>query len=99
MTTNHTPGPWAVDNLTVRWGSYFVADCVVADCDIGRQGECQANARLIAAAPDLLAALRLLVIACTQDVAPDGYVTLEAPDRNSMRDAIFAIQKATGGAA
>jgi hypothetical protein len=94
MTTNHTPGPWAVDNLTVRWGSYLVADC-----DIDRQGECQANARLIAAAPDLLDALRLLVIACTQDVAPDGYVTLEAPDRTSMRDAIFAIQKATGGAA
>lgn len=53
MTTNHTPGPWAVDNLTVRWGGYFVADCD-GKGDIARQGECQANARLIAAAPDLL---------------------------------------------
>lgn len=68
MTTNHTPGPWETAGLRVMWGSYFVADCD-GKGDIGRQDESRANARLIAAAPDLLAALRLAlphVLACAE---------------------------------
>ena len=57
----HTPGPWAAryhestDSYTIHvagrsWESYAVAE--VSDCV-----QDEANARLIAAAPDLLAAL------------------------------------------
>jgi hypothetical protein len=61
MNTKHTPGPWRV---TVKSG---LPDAVVApDPDLGSVGICkivvlndhEANARLIAAVPDLLAALQ-----------------------------------------
>lgn len=52
----HTPGPWSMRDETERvfaedgWG-------LVADCGQSvRAGEIEANARLIAAAPELLAA-------------------------------------------
>lgn len=71
MTTTHTPGPWEAADLRVMWGSYFVADCN-GKGDIGRQDESRANARLIAAAPDLLAALQLIVNGCTRVVDQDS---------------------------
>lgn len=69
--TKHTAGPWKVDGGELiaadpddggAWviGQVYGADdypCPEADID----EECKANARLIAAAPDLLAALRALV--------------------------------------
>ena len=55
----HTPGPWGADGLFISSrvdtsGPYrtIVADCL---CDDDHEGA--ANARLIAAAPELLAAL------------------------------------------
>jgi len=55
----HTPGPWRVNAHDICAGSDAVAGVY------GTTGyapeEAQANARLIAAAPDLLAALRLYV--------------------------------------
>jgi hypothetical protein len=60
----HTPGPWFVDP-TGDIGFWFVGDRDggIADCDPGDRDiyECEANARLIAAAPDLLEALRVTV--------------------------------------
>jgi hypothetical protein len=55
--TNHTSGPW------IERGAYVVGgnpQLLIADCSCGRFGreEDDANARLIAAAPDLLAALK-----------------------------------------
>lgn len=56
----HTPGPWVVD---VWCGEFHVetreGDTIVELLDQSEQGE--ANARLIAAAPDLLAAARAAV--------------------------------------
>lgn len=55
--TTHTPGPWRIGNagkaIFPPQGIAMIADC--AGCDNAR-----ANARLIAAAPDLLAALKVL---------------------------------------
>lgn len=58
-TQNHTPGPWSVDlsnrnSVTVRDNNYPVAEMWLSD------GRHHANARLIAAAPELLEALQLL---------------------------------------
>lgn len=57
----HTPGPWKCggDEMTVYTDHNFdfkplVASTAVPDLNLA---ECKANARLIAAAPDLLAAL------------------------------------------
>jgi hypothetical protein len=55
MSTQHTPGPWFTE-ATSTIGHHFVIDSDgFTICDPSPMGE--ANARLIAAAPDLLAAL------------------------------------------
>lgn len=77
MTTKHTPGPWSLSGANTVHG----ADCIVAfvgtaDEEVRRlSGERQsADARLIAAAPDLLAALNAalayLVMAGTDHAEP-----------------------------
>lgn len=94
----HTPGPWHIaythddgtqiaidDDFGMEGGrNYDLATVTHGDPE-----ELRANARLIAAAPDLLAALRDLV-ACT----PETY-----DNRHELRAAIDAIAQATGGAA
>jgi hypothetical protein len=88
--TKHTPGPWMVD----RPGTLFhirtmdeingtVATC--DPCDFATQ-EQLANARLIAAAPELLEALRELVESVA--ISDPGVYDLDA--------ARAAIAKATG---
>ena len=71
MTTKHTPGPWFADKLEDRnaynifMPGYSSAGASVHFCAnaTGCMGgeEVQANARLIAAAPELLEALRAIV--------------------------------------
>jgi hypothetical protein len=64
MTTNHTPGPWQVnsnDPLHVCDADGESRGCSpIAFVQVGNDGRwtARANARLIAAAPDLLAALQ-----------------------------------------
>lgn len=72
MEAKHTPGPWFVD-LDIRPGMEWNNHIVARDGDLricfmahggeyeDKQAEAEANARLIAAAPELLAALELLV--------------------------------------
>lgn len=93
----HTSGPWSfcfeggsryeVDSPTQPFGRRYVATV---------QGE--ANAALIAAAPDLLAALTRLL-----DIAEDQTGVRADTDEGEMaaaqRDARTAIAKARGGAA
>jgi hypothetical protein len=49
----HTPGPWVADGVCING-----PDGMIGECGFGLRGdpEMQANARLMAAAPDLLAA-------------------------------------------
>ena len=50
MMGNHTPGPWiARMNCDVMAGERLVADCMT-----GRLKDDRANARLVAAAPEML---------------------------------------------
>jgi len=58
MTENkHTPGPWTKDRNIIEDAN----GNEIARVSYERSGYVQANARLIAAAPDLLEALRYLV--------------------------------------
>ena len=93
--SKHTPGPWSchhdeVDDfssveITPKTGpSRWV-------CDLNQPNHV-ANARLIAAAPELLSALRELLTLGQQESIEDG--ELEA----AQRAAVAAIRKATGGA-
>ncbi len=68
----HTPGPWKItgdhahpSNLRV-WSEVNRHIALVYACDISRDLVCEANARLMAAAPDLLAALERVEKTFTQ---------------------------------
>lgn len=100
MDAKHTPGPWTIaegSNAAVVWGPLkHAADYQICRCD--QQGTTDdethnVNARLIAAAPDLLAALTL---------ALTRLETLEAThyhgDTETTKACRAAIAKATGPA-
>jgi hypothetical protein len=93
MTARHTPGPWraARQNPSPTTGEWMIAGgkpgylAEVRDCGSGDVG---ANARLIAAAPDLLEALQWAI-----DQLPDD---LDLDHREAMATARAAIARATG---
>lgn len=87
----HTPGPWddaskydIVDSVRIFAGTHYIA--TVGNSDDTR-AQTQSNARLIAASPDLLAALKALALAAVKDLGDD------APE---IRAAIAAIANAEG---
>lgn len=78
----HTPGPWASKKIFT--GSYHIQAGEQVVAHAGYEDRAEANARLIAAAPDLLAALQGLL---------DGFSDYVGPNINAAR---AAIAKATG---
>ena len=75
----HTAGPWTLESLTTKAGraKYGLCGSNHRICDISVYDDRdEANARLIAAAPDLLAALRELVNRC------DGAEGVRADESN-----------------
>ena len=97
----HTPGPWVVDPA-VRQGFTVYAPkegfIVGTQDEEGRFGaiESKANARLIAAAPDLLEALQDV---CARLLYRGVSTNAGHPDRTALEVARAAIAKATGGEA
>jgi hypothetical protein len=86
---SYTKGPWEVSKATgfSIWASQSrqIATCAVKVC---RQDEkdCRDNARLIAAAPELLEALQKLVNECK------GIISLEGPEiRGLISNTNFAV--------
>ena len=111
--SKHTPGPWFAQDTRLVGGQVAVVGpnhdrkageqgvMVVAHVN-GRSGEQGANARLIAAAPDLLAALQLVLVA--DSISPgDCYNPDGSPNKlwgsidEAKAAARAAIAKATGG--
>lgn len=86
MSAQHTPGPWICS------GAAF-GDADGIDYTIHADGMdiSKANARLITAAPDLLAALETLLAASEKHIFSDECLA----ERNAAR---AAIAKAKGGA-
>jgi hypothetical protein len=121
MKTQHTPGPWTfsesgsyvdarfyvsqADNAPYTPEYSDVATLVSKTCAGERFLIQQANARLIAAAPELLGALRL-VMGCAGDIndVPNGMLEMALDDgdeetrnqANAFLVARAAITKATG---
>ena len=101
MTTTHTPGPWTLgdeDNPLVfspAAGAYVAQVLAYTYGDIGTlRAGVDADARLIAAAPDLLAALRL----CHRFIN-GGHGLYPGLHHEAYVAARDAIARATGGAA
>ena len=65
--TKHTPGPWGSDENNNVWANLNGEDYLIADCNpntiCSKPGALRRsqNARVIAAAPDLLEALKAIV--------------------------------------
>lgn len=106
MSAKHTPGPWQAVRNSVYWeiriaheGKFDrqLGDLCATGCEPGHDsGEEEANARLCAAAPDLLDALeelRSAVVDLDQD--EESSVT---HCENLLRKARLAIAKARGEA-
>ena len=103
MTTQHTPGPWHVgqgngegsifaDSGRVRWESGGTTLYPIATMTRGwATDEDDANARLISAAPALLAALRAMLATVHDEERDDATVAAVAAAR-------AAIATATGEA-
>lgn len=102
MSAANTPGPWVAETslgYTRSAGIFAGKNLVATACagipsghlpaDITEQ-EALANARLIAAAPELLDALMLAVRQNEHDMVMTG---------EELRQCLAAISKATGGAA
>ena len=97
----HTPGPWRYcrENGSPTTGQHMIAGATpgylaqVRDCG---SGDVQANARLIAAAPDLLEIARAIVAVCDSGKHADMACMEGSPLVDAARD---AIAKAEGGAA
>ena len=89
MSAQHTPGPWVVDrdasgngiSTTIESNRFWITGVIKFP---GPGFSDEANARLIAAAPELLEALCLLLD------------RIESPDGLPMKKARAAIAKATG---
>jgi hypothetical protein len=90
----HTKGPWTIrrdlDGLTILGGPNNEAIWCIAGYLPGGTGEMEANARLIAAAPELLAAVWSLV---------EHFERVDGDERHKAVIAIgtSAIAKATAG--
>lgn len=100
MQTKHTPGPWHIGVRTYHAGRDVYGPkgepVAVADDAITTTPEAEANARLIAAAPELLAALDKLLSATVDRALAEGY-EMDGVECAARGFALAAIAKATGG--
>ncbi len=93
--TTHTTGPWQAD----KWATGFTVSAPNSHYSICHLEDCnndEANARLIAAAPDLLEAVKVLLL------VPAGIGRALKPDEircvtDAVKQAQAAISKATNG--
>lgn len=91
----HTPGPWEAVSWTVFPESYGDSICTMGLYAKRADSEHEANARLIAAAPELLSVLEAFLRAPSAGSRGPGSVTLEVQSFN-LDAARAAIAKATG---
>jgi len=88
MSAKHTPGPWSIYSITFK--GYHQIACAQGGrvCQVVPfKDEYKANARLIAAAPDLLEALKSMC---------EGFSALKDSDFPALAKARAAIAKAEG---
>ena len=90
MTTQHTPGPWHwADDKGYKWGRRGLEPNVMCGTVEGLIDVDAANALLMAASPDLLAALDKIL----GEISVRGSINR---DDWRVQSAIAAIAKATG---
>lgn len=98
-TTKHTPGPWDICRVNVLMiyadNGLRIADCQCDDQPDMPEEQEEANAVLIAAAPEMLDALDM----CAEVLAELARLDDGTPSVSALSMARAAIAKAKGGAA
>jgi hypothetical protein len=95
--SKHTHGPWDVHEWALGWSisarNAHYTVCQLYDCI-----NAEANARLIATAPDLLTSIKELLEICRWKCSPNDEVLLANGKSNehAMINAIAAINRAEG---
>jgi hypothetical protein len=94
----HTPGPWKITTIADYTFIGEVDNTRDGQGICEMMGECEANAKLIAAAPELLSALKRLELASAMVALVDNSEeNLEAVElRAALNMSIKAIEKAEG---
>lgn len=87
IASAHTAGPWLNSGLDIVGSDNNTTVVASVNGTFSNENEIEANALLIAAAPDLLEALKMIV----ENTEKDGYVNAGLLD-----EAIAAIAKAQG---
>lgn len=94
---SHTPGPWRVSSKSkylVRTDKYRVCQVFKSSADPSLNKQAVADAQLIAAAPELLSALKLCLYTLKQMLS-DGYFHYIGAE-HEIENATNAISKAEG---
>ncbi len=101
MSTPHTPGPWVTKptaSLGPQWKVYSENDTRGADIAIVYDhGNTEANARLIAAAPGMLAVLEAISRDCEDCISGEGDLDLNDLAQSLLRACNEEVRKATFG--
>lgn len=84
MRHEHTPGPWKVKAAEFKGGGIVAYEIIMSRPEIG-----QANADLISAAPELLAALRNMCTAFQ-------FVDMDEIDSKTFKQALAVIARVEG---
>lgn len=92
MGAKHTPGPWHVDRGQEVYALGSNERRLIADCHAGHRKEREANATLIAAAPELLADCEQLLLVI-HDLMP-GIGAIAVQDYARAHEAPIAARKA-----
>jgi len=97
MDTTHTPGPWKMVRTPTYWG---LRDSLTGRllAMVPHKKNSDANARLIAAAPDLLTALQVVVADWTAQFERNGHLAPAWCQQARAAIAIATGQAPTGGA-
>lgn len=90
--TSHTPGPWRIEGSSILDSDEsdvgVVANVIWPDAKIGG-----ANASLIAAAPDLLAACREAMAIRNTSYQVDANPKIDLLERRKLKDQLWAIER------
>lgn len=103
MKTQHTPGQWSVASygeqlrLVIKRGKLSLAEILTWSDGPESRAEATANARLIAAAPDLLAALEKALASIEGQAELLRHCGAAYGIGATLAQARAAIAKATGG--
>ena len=89
METKHTPGPWNIHFNDTGHATSIMADHKICVMQTNNLDECNANAKLIAAAPELLEALIIAIDALDPEKEHLDY------DDGAFLEIKKAIKKAT----